>query len=91
MIILPQQFGEIVKPMYTDRVNNCLKQFLRGEPSYMNVRMIVGLALLALGILSIILAAMLRYRKSGYAMLPGMIGAVITVIGALITTVTLFY
>ena len=91
MIILPQQFGEIVKPMYTDRVNSCLKQLLRGEQSYMSVRMIVGLALLALGILSILLAAMLRYRKSGYAMLPGMIGAVITVVGVLITAVTLFY
>ena len=53
--------------------------------------MIIGLALLALGILSIILAAIMRYRKSGYAMLPGMLGAVITVVGALITTVTLFY
>jgi len=53
--------------------------------------MIVGLALLSLGIISIIIAAILRYRKNSYAMLPGMLGAVIVVIGIAIATATLFY
>jgi len=67
------------------------KQFIGGEKLYISVRMLVGLALLSLGIISIIIAAILRYRKNDYAMLPGMLGAVVVVIGMVITIATQFY